>query len=104
MEVCQTVLDAAAESRRKNVEGQLDLFGLAGEEESSPRPALHLPEVPEYSRRELMTMEREVTGLYLSGHPMDEYRRAVRTLKELSPEYAYIQEGGTISESFIPEW
>ena len=33
-----------------------------------------------------------------------EYRRAVRTLKELSPEYAYIQEGGTISESFIPEW
>ena len=33
-----------------------------------------------------------------------EYRRAVETLEELSPEYAYIQEGGTISESFIPEW
>ncbi|MBO4327657.1 MAG: radical SAM protein [Clostridia bacterium] len=34
----------------------------------------------------------------------DEYARAVETLESLSPEHAYIQEGGTISESFIPEW
>ena len=33
-----------------------------------------------------------------------EYRKAVKTLEELAPEYAYIQEGGTISESFIPKW
>ncbi len=33
-----------------------------------------------------------------------EYRQAVETLEELAPKYAFIQEGGTISESFIPDW
>ena len=33
-----------------------------------------------------------------------EYATCVETLERLSPEYAYIQEGGTIDESFIPEW
>ena len=34
----------------------------------------------------------------------NEYRQAVETLEELAPKYAFIQEGGTISESFIPDW
>ena len=38
----------------------------------------YLPDVPEFSRQELMAMERETTGLYLSGHPMDDYRENVR--------------------------
>ena len=40
--------------------------------------ALVLPDLPEFSAQELMTMERETTGLYLSGHPMDAYREAAR--------------------------
>ena len=37
-----------------------------------------LPDVPEFTRQELMTMERETTGLYLTGHPMDDYRDRAR--------------------------
>ena len=37
-----------------------------------------VPDVEEFDRRELMAMEKEMTGLYLSGHPMDEYRDAAR--------------------------
>ena len=66
------VLDAANASRRKNVEGQLDLFGMGNEEIQDTRIAL--PPVEEYPRKELLSMEKEATGLYLSGHPMDEYR------------------------------
>ncbi len=73
MRVCGSVLESIVEDKRKNLEGQLDLFGGFGEEEST-EPALVLPDIPEYTKRELMAMEREVTGLYLSGHPMDEYR------------------------------
>ena len=81
MEVFGQVLDGIAASRKRNVEGQLDLFGFGGgEEERAALPALHLKELPEYTPQELMTMEKEVTGLYLSGHPMDEYRDAVRAL------------------------
>ena len=80
MQAYGQVLDGIAASRRRNVEGQLDLFALAGggEEAPAPVPALHLPDVPEFSPEELMTMEKETTGLYLSGHPMDRYREAAR--------------------------
>ena len=78
MQVYGQVLDGIAAARKRNVEGQLDLFGLGGVEESAPLPALVLPELAEYSAQELMTMEKEITGLYLSGHPMDQYREMAR--------------------------
>ena len=81
MEVYGQVLDGIAQQRRKNLEGQFDLFGGGGEDESSGIPELVLPNLPEYSRSQLMTMERETTGLYLTGHPMDEYREAARNAK-----------------------
>ncbi len=79
MAVYGSVLDSIAASRRRNLEGQLDLFGLGGGEEA-PMPALTLPDVEEFSPQERMAMEKEVTGLYLSGHPMDSYRKAARVL------------------------
>jgi len=39
---------------------------------------MRLKDIPEFSRRELMNMEKETTGLYLTGHPMDEYREVAR--------------------------
>lgn len=61
------------------MEGQLDLFGMGGgEAEQAALPALHLANIPEYTPQQLMTMEKEVTGLYLTGHPMDAYREAAR--------------------------
>ncbi len=73
--VYEQVLDSVARERRRNVEGQFDLFSGG---ESTFTPELTLPDIPEYSRAELMAMEKELTGLYLSGHPMDEYREQVR--------------------------
>ncbi len=80
MQVYGQVLDGIAASRKRNVEGQMDLFGFGdGEEErGADQPALHLPDLPEYSPQELMTMEKETTGLYLSGHPMDAYRERAK--------------------------
>ena len=72
------VLDGIAAERKRNLEGQLDLFGMGTQDDSSAPKALVLPELPEFSPQELMTMERETTGLYLSGHPMDAYREAAR--------------------------
>jgi DNA polymerase-3 subunit alpha len=85
MMVCEPVLDSVAEAKRKNVDGQLDLFGLSDpSQKQAEGHRLTLPDVPEYSQRDLMTMEREVTGLYLTGHPMDEYARAVKRLGAVS--------------------
>ncbi len=70
--VYEQVVDSIARDRRRNLEGQFDLFGGGGESASIPEPVL--PDIPEFSARERMLMEKEITGLYLSGHPMDEYR------------------------------
>ena len=81
MEVYGQVLDGIAASRKRNLEGQLDLFGLGGGEEAqSSMPEFRLPDLPEYTPQERMAMEKEVTGLYLSGHPMDAYRETARAM------------------------
>ena len=80
MLICSRVVDDAQAAMRDNIAGQLDLFGGFGDDDGSDgvMKRNEIPDVPEYSRQELMAMERETTGLYLSGHPMDEYREQVR--------------------------
>jgi len=84
MMICQTVLDSVADHNRRNVAGQIDLFGVSGDNGDQSFGDIELPDIPEYSKGELTRMEREVTGLYLSGHPMDDYRDAVKRLDAVS--------------------
>jgi len=76
LEVSESYLDALARNRRKNLEGQVDLFSLDGEEGEPVE--LVLPEMGEFPPPVLMAMEKELTGLYLSGHPMDAYRSSAQ--------------------------
>ena len=76
LQIANPVIDAIAQSRKKNIEGQMDLFGMGNDAVQDTKIAL--PEIPEVSKRELLAMEKETTGLYLSGHPMDEYRALSR--------------------------
>jgi len=80
MMICQVVIDGVADYNRRNVEGQIDLFGMSGDTEEQAFAGIELPDVEEYGKGELTRMERAVTGLYLSGHPMDDYREAVKRL------------------------
>ena len=71
------VLDGVQADGRNNIAGQLDLFGMAAGDEPEPGGSVPIPDVEEFTRWEMLSMEREMTGLYLSGHPMDEYRPLV---------------------------
>ncbi len=73
LKMYEQVVDSIGRDRKRNLEGQFDLFGGGGDTVSVP--TVILPDIPEFSPVELMAMEKETTGLYLSGHPMDEYRR-----------------------------
>ena len=79
MAMLEPVMRDASDMQRRNVDGQIDLFGLGGNEASAVS-AIAVPNLPEFSRAELMSMEHEVTGLYLSGHPADEYRAKARSV------------------------
>ncbi|MBE6881485.1 MAG: DNA polymerase III subunit alpha [Ruminococcaceae bacterium] len=66
----EAILSSIDAEKKANVSGQMSLFG-GFEEEFEEED--NLPRVAEYSLRELLNMEKETTGLYLSGHPMNEY-------------------------------
>lgn len=82
IQIVGAVVDAIAQSRKKNIEGQMDLFGMGNDAVQDTQIAL--PDIQEVSKRELLAMEKETTGLYLSGHPMDEYRDLARQAQAAS--------------------
>jgi DNA polymerase-3 subunit alpha len=73
--VYETMMDSVASSRKRNLDGQIGLFGLLEDEESVKIP---IPKLPELNRADMMLMEKETTGIYISGHPMDDYRGYLR--------------------------
>ncbi|MBO5954277.1 MAG: DNA polymerase III subunit alpha [Oscillospiraceae bacterium] len=73
--VYDTMMDSVATSRKKNLEGQMGLFGMLEDDEAS---AIPVPRLAELNKADLMLMEKETTGIYLSGHPMDDYRGYLR--------------------------
>ncbi len=101
IKVYEGLMDASAAQRRDNVEGQIDFFSMVSASPGNPKSVkeIHLPDIPEFTVQQLMTMEKETTGLYLSGHPMDQYRKQVQALG--APTIASIladfsQEGGPV--------
>ena len=77
LQIAGLLIDSIAHETRSNIDGQMNLFGEPDFEDIGA-VQIKIPDVQEFTRQELMAMEKETTGLYLSGHPMDEYRQAVR--------------------------
>ena len=74
--VYDSMMDSIADSRRKNIEGQMGLFSMLQEDEPSVK--IPIPELNEMRKADLMQLEKETTGIYLSGHPMDDYRHLLK--------------------------
>ena len=70
------ILDSLSRSRKDNIDGQ---FGLFDDLSTGTDSRIAIVDRGEFSRRELLSFEKEVTGLYLSGHPMDDYRKEVQS-------------------------
>ena len=66
------------EHRKKTMYGQLGFFDLNGGD--SFGIDFEMPDVPEFPHTELLKMEKEMTGLYLSGHPLDKYETHIERL------------------------
>ena len=74
--VYERMMDSIADSRKKNLEGQMGLFAMLDTEDKAA--SIPIPRLPELKKAELMAMEKETTGIYLSGHPMDDYRQHLK--------------------------
>lgn len=71
------ILDQIAADRKKSLTGQMTLFDFAGEEEKQDYE-ISLPDVTEYSKDQLLALEKEVLGVYVSGHPLEAYENRIK--------------------------
>ena len=78
MDGVEGILKSVESEARRNLDGQIDLFGALDGEQESGRNVYKLPDGgEEYPYDILLQMEKEVSGLYLSGHPLDHYRPVI---------------------------
>ncbi len=77
MNVYMQVMDSVNSEKKNSIPGQLSLFEFAGEEDKESFE-IKLPNVPEFDREELLAFEKEVIGVYVSGHPLEEYETKLK--------------------------
>lgn len=70
--VYAAIVDDVVRQKKTSMSGQMSLFDLVSEEDKKDF-AVHYPEVPEFDKELLLGFEKEVLGIYLSGHPLEDY-------------------------------
>ena len=74
--VYKTISDNIANEKKNSIEGQMSLFDMV-DDKTREEFEVRLPNIPEFNNDELLAMEREVTGIYISGHPLDDYEKLI---------------------------
>ena len=77
MMVYAQIMDQVAQDRKKNISGQMTLFDFMDEEEKQAFE-IRYPNVGEYDKGTLLSFEKEVLGVYISGHPLDDVAESWR--------------------------
>jgi len=72
MAVYEGIMDAGSSIKRNNITGQTSLFEQAGEDAAVKQKNIY-PQLKEYPAKALLAMEKEMCGVYITGHPLDEY-------------------------------
>lgn len=94
MMVYAGIMDSITQDKKNNMAGQMTLFDLAGEEEKSDFE-VKLPDVGEYSKEMYLAFEKEVLGVYISGHPLEEYEEKWRkNISRVTTDFLLDEESG----------
>lgn len=96
----EMILQSLNDNKRRNISGQMDLFGDISDSTDSSME-LEIPYVPEFDKNELLAMEKQILGIYVSGHPLDSYSEIIRASR-------FIPIGDIVSKNddinFIPKY
>lgn len=103
--VMDQAMELAASRQRDEASGQIGLFG---EEEFEKINDLSLPDIPEMPKEEILSLEKEIIGFYVTGHPLDKYRKNLKQLPQIQDlgngryhDGQYVKLGGIISANKI---
>ncbi len=71
----EQIIDTIADSQKKNFTNQITMFDISNSEEDIQKMKYNYMEMDEFSEKELLSMEKEMLGIYISGHPLEKYRK-----------------------------
>ena len=96
MSVYVQIADHIAHDKKNNLAGQISLFDIAGEEDKEEFD-IRMPNVGEYSKEMLLGFEKEVLGVYVSGHPLEEYQELWQNcISNTAGDFALDEESGEV--------
>ena len=88
------ILDQVNQERKYSMTGQMSLFDIVDEEQKKEFD-IQLPNVGEYEKETMLAFEKEVLGIYISGHPMQEYEEKWRkNISATTMDFQYDEESG----------
>lgn len=94
MQVYVRIMDSVAQEKKYAMTGQLTLFDFVGEEEKKAYE-IRMPDVGEYDKEQLLAFEKEVLGIYVSGHPLDDYEALWRkNITAVTSDFVWEETGG----------
>ncbi len=107
MAIYERTIDSVINQKKRNVEGQFSLFDEMISTDLNMTSDEEMPNLPEYNEKILLAMEKEMVGVYLSGHPLSEYERElekivttntseIMELKDSNESNVSIQDGSRI--------
>lgn len=97
----EAILDRAAQKRKSLISGQMSLFdAIPGQDDTAE---IQWPQMTEYDPRLLLAMEKDMLGLYISGHPLDEYADIIKSLVTVYSYDFELNEQGTANESRLAD-
>ncbi|WP_027398828.1 DNA polymerase III subunit alpha [Anaerovorax odorimutans] len=86
MAVYESLVESAQSNSRKNIEGQMSLFQMNSEVMSSSGLETTLPKITNFKNNLLITMEKEMIGVYLTGHPLADYKEDINKIISVNSE------------------
>ena len=79
MLVYSQIVDSIAQEKKNSFAGQMSLFDLVSDEEKKEYE-IRMPDVEEYDKEMILAFEKDVLGIYLSGHPLEKYRNIMEKM------------------------
>lgn len=93
----ENILDSINADRRKSLSGQVNMFEIGSNKEENQKQLYTYIERPEMSKAEMLSFEKDMLGIYVTGHPLEEYKEKIKSISNVS-SLDFIISGDTDAE------
>ena len=78
------IIDMIADAKNRDYAGQVTMFDMGSQDDEMQKMKYNYTELPEYSEKEMLSMEKEMLGIYISGHPLEKYKSLIEKVANVN--------------------